>query len=71
MVIYNWTSILFFAALYAACIAAIAVTVLDKRLTLVHKLIWVAVIVLVPIFGVIVWAISWLVKRVTRTTTTP
>ena len=71
MVIYNWTSIVFFAVFYAASIVAIVVTVLDKTLPVVNKVIWVAVIVIVPVFGLVVWAINRLFKRVTRTPHTP
>jgi Phospholipase_D-nuclease N-terminal len=68
MVIYNWPSIAFFAVLYAATIAAIIVTIVDKTLPIAKKVIWVAVIVIVPLFGVVVWAIF---RRFTHTPSTP
>jgi hypothetical protein len=71
MVIYNWPSIAFFVIFSAVSITAIVITVVDKNLPIVKKVIWVAVIVIVPVFGVVIWAIYRLAKRLTRTTTTP
>jgi Phospholipase_D-nuclease N-terminal len=71
VVVYNWPSIAFFAVLYAATIAAIIVTIVDKALPIANKVIWVAVIVIVPVFGVVVWAIVRLFRRFTHTPSTP
>ncbi len=71
MVIYNWASIVFFAVLYALSIAAIIVTVRDKALPILNKVIWVVAIVIFPVFGVVVWAIARLIKRFMRTISTP
>jgi hypothetical protein len=70
-VIYNWASIVFFAVFYAASLAAIMVTILDKTLSLVNRVIWVAVILILPILGLVVWALNRIFKRLMRTTSAP
>ncbi len=71
MVIYNWPSIVFFALFYAVSIAAIVITVRDKTMPTLNKVIWAVVIVIVPVIGVVVWAIARLVKKLTHTPRTP
>jgi hypothetical protein len=71
MVIYNWPSIIFGAVVSLSMVAAIIFTVLDKALPTINKVIWVVVIVIFPVFGVVVWAMVRLFKRLTHTTSTP
>jgi len=70
MVIYNWPSIVFFAVFYAVSITAIILKVVDKGLSVLQKVIWVAVIVLLPVIGIIAWAVYSIYRRLRRTPTT-
>lgn len=50
-------------AIYALSIWALVVTVRSDQLMTSEKIIWSAILLLVPVVGVIVWALLWFTRR--------
>lgn len=50
-------------AIYALSIWALVVTVRSDQLMTSEKIIWSAILLLVPVVGVIVWVLLWFTRR--------